>query len=130
MKVLEKEITISKNDLDELNHVNNIVYVNWILEIAKTHWEKLVSTEILTNYHWVLLEHQIKYLHPALLNDKIIIKTYIENSEKIKSSRIVEIYNKDSAILLVNSRTIWCLMNSKSRKPSRITDEIKEAFSK
>ena len=35
MKVLEKEIIVSKNDLDELNHVNNIKYVNWILEIAK-----------------------------------------------------------------------------------------------
>ena len=47
MKVLEKEIIVSKNDLDELNHVNNIKYVNWILEIAKIHWRSLVSDETL-----------------------------------------------------------------------------------
>ena len=130
MKVLEKEIIVSKNDLDELNHVNNIKYVNWILEIAKIHWRTLVSDETLGNYHWVLLEHQIKYLHPALLNDRIRIKTYIEETKEIKSSRIVNIYNKDTDKLLVTSRTIWCLINSKSGKPTRITNEIKEAFKK
>ena len=130
MKVLEKEIIVSKNDLDELNHVNNIKYVNWILEIAKIHWRSLVSDETLGNYHWVLLEHQIKYLHPALLNDRIRIKTYVEETKEIKSSRIVNIYNKDTDKLLVTSRTIWCLINSKSGKPTRITNEIKEAFKK
>ena len=130
MKVLEKEIIVSKNDLDELNHVNNIKYVNWILEIAKIHWRTLVSDETLGNYHWVLLEHQIKYLHPALLNDRIRIKTYVEETKEIKSSRIVNIYNKDTDKLLVTSRTIWCLISSKSGKPTRITKEIKEAFKK
>ena len=130
MKVLEKEIIVSKNDLDELNHVNNIKYVNWILEIAKMHWRVLVSDETLRNYHWVLLEHQIKYLNPALLNDRIRIKTYVEETKEIKSSRIVNIYNKDTDKLLVTSRTIWCLISSKSGKPTRITNEIKEAFKK
>ena len=130
MKVLEKEIIVSKNDLDELNHVNNIKYVNWILEIAKIHWRTLVSDETLGNYHWVLLEHQIKYLHPALLNDRIRIKTYVEETKEIKSSRIVNIYNKHTDKLLVTSRTIWCLISSKSGKPTRITNEIKEAFKK
>tara|TARA_B100000427_G_C15200343_1_gene460010 strand:+ start:52 stop:444 length:393 start_codon:yes stop_codon:yes gene_type:complete len=130
MKVLEKKILVSKNDLDDLNHVNNVVYIQWIQEIAKEHWEKLASNEILDNYYWVLLEHQIKYLYPALLDDKIRIKTYIDSTEEIKSSRIVEIYNNDTNRLLVNSRTIWCLINSKTNKPVRIPDEIRQVFNK
>ena len=46
--------------------------------------------EIIKNYYWVLLEHQIKYLHPALLDDKIRLKTYIEKTEEIKSSSLKE----------------------------------------
>jgi len=130
MKVLEKEILVSKNDLDDLNHVNNVVYIQWIQKIAKEHWEKLASNEILDNYYWVLLEHQIKYLYPALLDDKIRIKTYIDSTEEIKSSRIVEIYNNDTNRLLVNSRTIWCLINSKTNKPVRIPGEIRQVFNK
>ena len=129
MKTLEKEITVSKNDLDDLNHVNNVVYIDWIQEIAKNHWKSLVSNEIIKNYYWVLLEHQIKYLSPALLDDKIRLKTYIEKTEGIKSSRIVEIYNQDTNKLLVTSKTIWCLINSKTNKPNRIIDEIRQAFS-
>jgi acyl-CoA thioester hydrolase len=128
MKILEKEIAVSINDLDDLNHVNNVVYIDWIQEIAKNHWKSLVSNEIIKNYYWVLLEHQIKYLSPALLDDKIRLKTYIEKTEGIKSSRIVEIYNKDTNKLLVTSKTIWCLINAKTNKPNRITDEIREAF--
>ena len=129
MKILEQEITVSKNDLDDLNHVNNVVYVNWIQEIAKNHWNVLVSDEIKDNYYWVLLEHNIKYLHSALLNEKIIIKTYIEETKGVKSSRKVEIYNKGTNQLLVTSKTIWCLINAKTNKPSRINDEIRKAFS-
>lgn len=129
MKILEQEITVSKNDLDDLNHVNNVVYVNWIQEIAKNHWNVLVSDEIKDNYYWVLLEHNIKYLHSALLNEKIIIKTYIEETKGVKSSRIVEIFNKGTNQLLVTSKTTWCLINAKTNKPSRINDEIRKAFS-
>ena len=128
MKTLEKEITVSENDLDDLNHVNNVIYIHWVQEIAKNHWKSLVSNEIIKNYYWVLLEHQIKYLNPALLNDKIMIKTYIEKTEGIRSNRIVEIYNRNNDKLLVKSKTIWCLINAKTNKPNRITDEIKQAF--
>ena len=74
-KILEKKIVVSKVDLDDLNHVNNIVYIHWILDIAKRHWESLVSSQTLENYYWVLLDHNIKYLRPALLKDKIKNKT-------------------------------------------------------
>lgn len=130
MKYLEKEIIISKNDLDDLNHVNNVIYIHWVQEIAKEHWKSLVSNEIIKNYYWVLLEHQIKYLNPALLNDKIMIKTYIEKTEGIRSNRIVEIYNSNNDKLLVKSKTIWCLINAKTNKPNRITDEIRKAFNR
>tara|TARA_B110000003_G_scaffold259642_1_gene279801 strand:- start:30 stop:419 length:390 start_codon:yes stop_codon:yes gene_type:complete len=129
MKYLEKEIIISKNDLDDLNHVNNVIYIHWVQEIAKNHWKSLVSNEIIKNYFWVLLEHEIKYLNPAFLNDKIRLKTYIEKTDGVKSSRIVEIYNKDTNKLLVTSKTIWCLINAKTGKPNRITEDIKKAFS-
>ena len=101
MKTLEQEISVSKNDLDDLNHVNNVIYIQWVQEIAKNHWKSLVSDEIKDNYYWILLEHQIKYLNPAFLNDKIRLKTYIDKNEGVKSVRIVEIYNKDTNKLLV-----------------------------
>ena len=121
MKTLEQEISVSKNDLDDLNHVNNVIYIQWVQEIAKNHWKSLVSDEIKDNYYWILLEHQIKYLNPAFLNDKIRLKTYIDKNEGVKSVRIVEIYNKDTNKLLVSSKTMWCLISTKTNKPVSYT---------
>ena len=129
MKIFKKKIVVSKKHLDDLNHVNNIVYIHWILDIAKRHWESLVSSQTLENYHWVLLDHNIKYLRPALLKDKIKIKTFVEKTAGVKSSRVVEIYNDNSEKLLVSSITNWCLISSKTNKPCRIPKEIVEVFS-
>ena len=128
MKIFKKKIVVSKKHLDDLNHVNNIVYIHWILDIAKRHWESLVSSQTLENYHWVLLDHNIKYLRPALLKDKIKIKTFVEKTAGVKSSRVVEIYNDSSEKLLVSSKTNWCLISSKTGKPCRIPKEIVEVF--
>ena len=129
MKIFKKKIVVSKKHLDDLNHVNNIVYIHWILDIAKKHWESLVSSQTLENYYWVLLDHNIKYLRPALLKDKIKIKTFVEKTAGVKSSRVVEIYNDNSEKLLVSSITNWCLISSKTNKPCRIPKEIVEVFS-
>ena len=40
MNFLEQEITVTEIDLDDLNHVNNVIYVKWIQEIAKKSLEK------------------------------------------------------------------------------------------
>ena len=128
MRMFEEQIIVSKHDLDELNHVNNITYIKWILGVAKKHWKKLVSNEIRNNYYWILLEHNIKYLHPAVINDKIRINTYIQNTQEVKSNRIVEIYNKETNKLLVTSETKWCLIDAKKNRPCRIPNEIRKAF--
>ncbi len=41
-------ITVSSEDIDNLDHVNNLVYVKWMDKIATTHWS-LLTKDIL--YH-------------------------------------------------------------------------------
>lgn len=39
MKTYSEAFDVVPNDLDDLNHVNNIRYVEWIQEISKRHWK-------------------------------------------------------------------------------------------
>ena len=32
-------ITVEASDIDELGHVNNVVYLRWVQEIATAHWQ-------------------------------------------------------------------------------------------
>ncbi|WP_044398585.1 thioesterase family protein [Lacinutrix sp. Hel_I_90] len=129
MHTFTKTITVTKDDLDELNHVNNVRYVQWVNDIAKAHWLQSASTTIVANYFWVLVSHTIQYKRAAVLNDKILIKTYVVSSNGATSTRLVEMYNKTSNRLLATSETNWCFMSSQTQKPTRITEEVKALFS-
>ena len=126
MQVYEKVITVAKEDLDELNHVNNVRYVQWIQDIAKAHWEQNATQHIKDSFFWVVVNHFIEYKSPAFLNDQILIKTYVTKSEGVTSTRVVEMY-KDNK-LLVKAETVWCLLSASTNRPTRITEEIADLF--
>jgi acyl-CoA thioester hydrolase len=128
MQAYTEMLTVSDTDLDELRHVNNVIYIQWVNTIAKAHWIKVASQNLLDNYFWVLANHQIKYKYPAFVNDNILLNTFVESSNGITSTRIVEIFNNDTQKLLAISETTCCFMSFATRKPTRITAEIKSLF--
>lgn len=128
MDVFETKITVKESDLDELNHVNNIRYVEWVQEIAKQHWLKKAIPTILNTYFWVMTNHCIAYKNPALLDDTLHIKTYIKSNEGAISTRIVEISNALTNVLIAKSETKWCLISMKTKRPVRITEAITHPF--
>ncbi|MRH99785.1 acyl-CoA thioesterase [Kriegella sp. EG-1] len=128
MQFYEKTIIVGEKDLDELDHVNNVRYVQWIQDISKEHWRARATKEILESVVWVVMNHNISYKSAAILNDTILVRTYIEKSRGAISIRIVEMYNAKTKTLLVRSSTEWCLLNAKSFKPTRISQDIKEIF--
>ena len=77
---------------------------------------------------WVLLSHHIDYKSAAKLNDEIHLKTYVTRSEGVTSTRIVEMYHKETGKLIVKSETIWCLLDAPTKKPKRISTEIAAVF--
>tara|TARA_S200000501_G_scaffold338405_1_gene345227 strand:- start:83 stop:472 length:390 start_codon:yes stop_codon:yes gene_type:complete len=124
MKMFALERTVVADDIDDLDHVNNITYLYWIQDASKNHWEEL--TKNLTNdFHlWIVRSHQIEYKRPARLGDKIIINTYVKRSKGFLSDRIVEISLKKSKQLLVRCKTQWCYINKETQNPERIPEYI------
>ena len=128
MSVFEATRTVIADDLDDLMHVNNVRYVQWVQEIAKAHWEAVTTPRQRHDNIWVLVRHQIDYKSAAKLNDEIHIKTYVTRSEGVTSTRHVEMYHKESAKLIIKSETIWCLLDSKTLRPTKIPEEINNLF--
>ncbi len=128
MELFEKIINVTADDLDDLNHVNNVRYVQWIQDISKEHWQAYAPKEVQDEVVWVVMNHNIDYKNAAALNDIIKIRTYIEESRGATSIRVVEMHNEITNQLLVRSKTAWCLLNAKTLRPSRISEEIKQVF--
>lgn len=128
MKVFEEQIIVRQTDIDNLNHVNNVVYVQWVQDIASAHWETIAPSEIRSKYSWVVLKHAIEYFSPALLNDVLLVKTWVEKSEGVRSERHVEFYNQKTDKLLVRAKTNWCLLDAGTLRPRRIEEDILQLF--
>jgi acyl-CoA thioester hydrolase len=128
MQIFEKTITVANNDLDGLNHVNNVRYVQWVQNVAEEHWSLKAPPEVLDAYFWVMLCHHIQYKGQAFLNDILVLKTFVTKSEGVTSTRMVEIYNKNSGKLLTTSETKWCFMSKNNNRPARIPQNIIELF--
>lgn len=122
MNIFEKKHTVVVNEIDEYHHVNNVVYVQWIQDVADAHWKILIKDIPTPDYVWFVVRHEIDYKGQAKLNDEVTITTWVGKTEGVKSIRHVEV--KKGEQLLVKSETTFCLLDAETQKPRRITKEV------
>mgnify|MGYP000321359967 CR=1 FL=1 len=120
--VFTLNIKVSDDDIDTLDHVNNLVYVKWMDDIATTHWNFLTKENPLPQYIWVVMRHEIDYLKQAGLGDEITVKTWVGETRGITSVRFMEFYKGED--LLVKAKTIWAMLDAKTYKPARIRENV------
>lgn len=125
-KQYTENLTVTSEHLDELHHVNNVVYLQWVQQVAEHHWRKEAPDHIQKQYIWVVLNHFIRYNKPALLDDQLVLKTFVGEIKGAKCIRHVEIRRGDE--LLAEAKTEWCMLEAMSMRPRRISDEIINAF--
>ncbi len=111
-------IAVKPQDIDELGHVNNVVYLGWVQLVAATHWTKLSTAEIRSKNIWVALRHEIDYVSPAFIGDDVVGYTWVSSLEGAKSIRHVEFYSGEKC--LAKAKTNWCLLDAATLKPKRI----------
>jgi acyl-CoA thioester hydrolase len=120
-------LTIGEGDIDDIGHVNNVVYVRWIQETASAHWMSLADETLRKGMAWVVLRHEIDYRSAAMPQDEPYALTHVGETDGLRSIRHVDIHNKDGR-LLASARTTWCLLDSVSRKPRRIPDVVRRVL--
>lgn len=130
-KVYQFERIATEKDIDELEHVNNQVYLDWFMDAATRH-SKLVGwglkKMIADGQGWVVRSHNLEYLIPVKLGDKLIQRTWVETADKVTSERRYELIRKSDGKLVCHGKTMWVWINYKTGHPARIPKEIVEAF--
>ncbi len=126
MPRFEHRFLVPESDIDELGHVNNIAYVRWVQTAAVAHWFDATTDEQRQKFIWIMLRHEIDYKKQAFAGEEIIATTWVGTWTAVTCERFVEI--KRGADLLVKSRTVWCMIDRQTSKPTRISAELKELF--
>jgi acyl-CoA thioester hydrolase len=121
-------LTALPEHIDELGHVNNAVWVQWIQTVATTHWYAAAPEAYRDAFVWVVIRHEIDYLRAALVGDVVTAKTWVGEAPKgARFDRFMEFTNKDGKVL-VKARTTWAMLDKATGRPQRITPEIVAPF--
>jgi len=116
------------DDIDALGHVNNIVYVRWIQEVAAAHWRAITSAEERAQLAWVVVRHEIDYKVAARLDDGLLGRTWVGDLTAATCVRHTQITRPVDGRTLVLARTSWCAVTPASGRPRRIPDEMRARF--
>jgi acyl-CoA thioester hydrolase len=122
----EHTFRVKPDEIDRQHHVNNVRYVQWIQDVAVAHWQQAATPEQLTGVTWVVLRHEIDYLRPAFEGEEITVCTWVGRATAAKCERFTEIRRGEK--ILVQAQSIWCALDSRTLRPRRIDDELKETF--
>ncbi|MGL4231238.1 MAG: acyl-CoA thioesterase [Casimicrobium sp.] len=119
---------VQASDIDELGHVNNVVYLAWVNDVAIAHWNSVTTDEQRKKMIWVALRHEIDYKAEALLGDTILVRTWTGVARGLRYARHTRIFRQADETLLAEGLTYWCPMDAATRKPARPSKEIAVLF--
>ncbi len=122
------EISARPEHIDELGHVNNAVWVQWIQDVALAHWHAVADPAYQDAYIWVIVRHEIDYLRPLFVGEKVTARTWVGEAPRgAKFERHMEFVGEDGRVR-VRATTIWAIVDKASGRPLRVPPEVIAPF--
>lgn len=123
-----QSITARADDIDELGHVNNAVWVRWIQDIAVAHWFAIAPPEHHDAYIWVVTRHEIDYRGNVVAGETVTGETWVPEPPKgARFDRHVRFTGADGKVK-VEARTTWAIIDRATGRLLRVPKELAERF--
>ena len=121
-------LTAAPEHIDELGHVNNAVWVQWIQEVALAHWYSVADPAHQDAYIWVVVRHEIDYLRAVNVGETVTGRTWVGEAPKgARFDRHMEFVGEDGKVK-VRAVTQWAIIDQASGRPIRVPPEVIAPF--
>ena len=121
-------LTAGPEAIDELGHVNNAVWVQWVQDLATSHWAAVADPTYVDAYYWVVVRHEIDYRGNIAAGDSVIGSTWIEEPPRGATSlRRIE-FRDVAGKVIVSATTTWAMMDRASGRLARVRPEVIAPF--
>ena len=126
--VFTHAITAKAEHIDELGHVNNAVWVQWVQRIALAHWYAVASAEDQAAYFWVITRHEIDYRGNVSVGETVTGETWVPEPPKgARFDRHVRFVGTDGKVK-VEAVTTWALIDRATGRLLRVRPEMAAPF--
>ncbi|OTG66541.1 acyl-CoA thioesterase [Acinetobacter silvestris] len=125
------KLTVQAEHIDILKHVNNVVYVQWMQDVASAHIEALglgLAQYLELKHAMVAVEHHVQYRKAALLGDEIVLRTWLHDINTLYSFRQYAFYRAKDKSLLFTGSTKWACIEMASGRSKRMSPTFIQAY--
>lgn len=120
--------TAGPEHIDQMGHVNNAVWVQWMEAMATTHWEAVASPEHQVKYAWVVTRHEIDYRGNIREGESVTGETFIpEGPNGARFDRRID-FRSDAGKVIVSARSTWAMIDIASGRLMRVPPEVAAPF--
>lgn len=125
-------ILVGADDIDELGHANNAVYVRWLERCAWQHSQSLGLG--LAQYReldraMAVLRHEIDYLASAYEGDELEMATWIFSwDRKLRMTRHFQLVRKSDGATLLRARTTFVCIELSTGRPKRMPEAFIDGY--
>ena len=128
-EIFIQRFPVAAADIDELGHVNNIVYLRYAQDIAITHWRTRAPAEMLDAYVWVVTRHEVDYRAQLELGDDVEVRTYVDAAPRGPSwIRFVEVYKAGAEKPSASIKSNWVMLDAQTRRMKRVPLDLAQRF--
>ncbi|CAN5303186.1 thioesterase family protein [soil metagenome] len=121
-------LTALPEHIDEMGHVNNAVWVQWLQEVATRHWQAKADPAHVDAYVWVVNRHEIDYRGNVQMGDTVTATTWVGDSPRgARFDRFVEFAGPDGKVK-VSAKSTWVIVDRASGRILRIPPEVAAPF--
>ena len=120
--------TANPAHIDELGHVNNTVWVQWIQEIATAHWQAVAAPELVGAHVWVVTRHEIDYRGNIAAGESVTAETFIPAPPRGAQFDRCVVFRDSRGKAIVIARSTWALLDRASGRLCRVRPEIAAPF--
>lgn len=119
-------------EIDEYEHVNNTIYLQWLDRIAWAHSAKLGMPieQCLTIRRGMAVRHtRVDYLEAALVGDDLLLGTWIVASDnRLRCTRRFEILRVSDGKRVIEAEIDFFCLNLDTGKPTRYPPAFSECY--
>src|SRR5947209_2676373 len=117
-------IKVTREHLDAVQHVNNVIYVQWMQDAASLHWQSLAPLSLQEAVVWMVRRHEIDYYNQAFLDDELVVSTWTGEYTNVSWRRYYEVTRPSDGKKIISAVSTWILLDSKTQKPRRMDEEM------
>jgi acyl-CoA thioester hydrolase len=120
--------TAQAEHIDEMGHVNNAVWVQWMEQIATRHWTTVAPAALQAAYIWLVTRHEVDYRGNVALGQSVTATTFIPDPPQgARFDRRVDFADAAGKVI-VSARTTWALLDRESGRLARVRGDISSLF--